>query len=385
MLNDLKYPVLLLTVIFTLSCNHNQSAKESKEMSESECTYAVSSRADVDNLAAFISGMPYGKNECYSRIDSIVNWRNFSTELDSLFSFGNRLRINKMKNWADSELVRDSSITILFYPFSGPDFLNADIFYPNVNQYILIGLEPIGDLPDICNMAPDSVISYLNSVHIVFKDILIRSYFITSRMKNDLKKTKINGIIPLISLFIERTGHHIVSIQMIGVDSLGSCHVIDSLKNQKNIVKGVRIDFKMNSTGKVQSVFYFRADLSNKGLKENPGFSNYISKLPKSYTFLKSAAFLLPYYNFKIIRNLIFDISFTILQDDSGIAYRHFDKSKWNIRLYGRFSRPKNELTYVKERDLAAAFRHSIAKPLPFSLGYNYGTNHTSLVYAIKK
>jgi hypothetical protein len=217
------------------------------------------------------------------------------------------------------------------------------------------------------------------------KDIFKRSYFITKEMNNDLRKTKVNGTIPLISLFIKRTGHQIVSIQRIGVDSVGRWQITDSLKNKKNIVPGIKIDFLSLSKKKVQSVFYFRTDISDKGLAKNQGFKVYLSELPQSYSFLKAAAYLMHSDNFKIIRSVIFNVSSTILQDDSGIAYKYFDKSKWNIKLYGKYIKPKNEFSYINEPDLAKAFKLSVYKPLPYSLGYNWRTDHTSLLYAIKK
>jgi hypothetical protein len=273
----------------------------------------------------------------------------------------------------------------VFYPFSGPDFLNADIFYPNADQYIMIAMEPIGSLPDFCTMPADSVKSYLNSVNNALKDIFKRSYFITLKMNNDLSKTKANGTVPLISLFIKRTGHQIKSVQRIGIDSTGAWHDIDSLKDQKNIINGVKIDITSQAGGKTQSVFYFRTDLSDKGLKNRKGFQNYLSALPQSFTYLKAASYLMHSDNFKLIRTFIFDKSSTILQDDSGIAYKYFDKAKWDIRLYGKYSKPKDEFAYIREPDLAKAFEGPGVKPLTYSLGYNWGTNHTSILYAVKK
>jgi hypothetical protein len=383
MLHKLKFPALFLIVVLILSCNHTPKVKELKKTSES--TYVTPVNTITDDLVSFISGIPGNKSECFSKLDSMVKWNHYARELDNMFSHANSFRFKKMKIWADSEIIRNQSITTVFYPFSGPDFLNANIFYPDADQYIMIGMEPIGYLPDICNMPPESVNSYLNTVNNALKDIFKRSYFITSRMNNDLTKTKINGTIPLLSLFIKRTGHQIVSIQRIGVDSAGKWQISDSLKNKKNIAPGIKVDFLSLSKKKMQSVLYFRTDISDKGLAKNPGFKIYLSELPNSYSYLKAASYLMHSDNFKIIRSVIFDISSTILQDDSGIGYKYFDKMKWNIKLYGKYSKPKNEFSYISEPDLQKAYKSSIYRPLPYSLGYNWGTDHTSLLYAIKK
>jgi hypothetical protein len=389
MLNSLKFSALSLTVVLLMSCNNSPKPKEIKDLKEKkeipESKSVTPVNKNTDDLVSFLSGIPVDENTCLSKLDSTVKWKIYSKELETMFAHTNSFRIEKMKSWADSELVRNKDIKTVFYPFSGPDFLNADIFYPDADQYIMIGLETIGYLPDVCKMRPDSVHSYLNTINNSLKDIFKRSYFITSKMSSDLQKTKVNGTIPLISLFIKRTGHQIVSIQRIGVDSLGKWQSIDSLKNKKNIVPGVKIDFLSLSKGKVQSVLYFRTDISDIGLAKNPGFKYYLAHLPRSYSYLKAASYLMHSDNFKIIRNTIFDISATILQDDSGIAYRYFNKSSWDIRLYGKYLKPRDEFKYINEPDLQKAYDKAIPRPLTYTLGYNWGVGHSNLLYAIKK
>jgi hypothetical protein len=385
----IKLSVLFPILIMVISCNHNPKAKEAKEIKEvkklSDSTITTPVNTITDDMASFISGMPYNKNECLSRLDSIIRWKNYAREMDKMFSHSTLLRLEKMKIWADSELIRNQSIKTVFYPFSGPDFLNTNILYPDADQYIMIAMEPIGSLPDICKMPTDSVKSYLKKINYSLKDIFKRSYFITKEMDKDLRKTKVNGTLPLISLFIKRTGHQIISVQRIGVDSLGKCQSIDSLKNKKNIVSGVKVDFVSPTSKKVQSVYYFRTDISDKGLAKNKGFKIYLSELPQSYSYLKAASYLMHFDEFKTIRSVIFDISSTILQDDSGIAYKYFDKHKWDIKLYGNYFKPKDEFSYISEPDLEKAYKSSVYRPLGYSLGYNWRTGHSNLLYAIRK
>jgi hypothetical protein len=384
MLNKLIPSTFLLMMFFTLSCHHDTNIKNSEKKSDRARVMSIDTV--TDDLSSFISGMAYNsKNQCLSKLDSMTNWRKYSGGLDKIFIHDDSLRLGKMKNWANREFQKNKSTTTLFYPFSGPDFLNANILYPNADQYIMIGLEPVGSLPEICNMPPDSVNDYLNEIDDSMKDIFRRSYFITSTMKNEMKTTKVNGTIPLIVLFIRRTGHHIISAQRIGVNSEGKLQIIDSMRNKENIVPGIKIDFVSLPEERIQSVYYFSTDISDKGLEKNHGFVDFLSQLPPSNTFIKAASFLMHYNGFKKIRSLIFDISSTILQDDSGIAFRYFDKSKWDIKLYGKYSKPKNEFSNISEPDLEKAYKHTLFRPLPFNLGYNWGTDHTSLLYAVKK
>jgi hypothetical protein len=329
--------------------------------------------------------MQHGKTGCLARLDSTTRWNQFSVRLDSGFLDLDSSRFAKMEKWADSELINCHGSTTLFYPFGGPDLLNANIFYPNANKYILIGLEPVGVLPDLCNMSVEQINKYLEDVRFSLKDIFKRSYFITGNMIGALKKSSVNGSVPLISLFIERNGYNIVSIKNVGIDENGTCQLADSLKNIKNFTQGVKIDFAADTGRRIQSVYYFQTDISDEGLKKNPGFQKYLSMLPESYTYLKAASYLMHGKDFSMIRNIVFDKSKSILQDDSGIAYRFFDKNKWDIHLYGSYARPGKEFSWINETDLAKAYTNPSVKPVPFTLGYNWRTQHINLLYAVKK
>lgn len=384
----LKFCIAAMMVALIISCNHRSQAKELNKTPDPAADTIPPPPVTInptDNLAAFISGMPYIDNQCFHKIDSVINWKHYANELDTLFSAGNERRFSRMALWGDSELIRNSDVTTLFYPFAGPDFLNAHLFYPGVDSYIMIGLEPVGYIRDVCKEVPDSVESYFNYVTYAMRDIFKRSYFITSRMTADLNRAKTNGTVPLISLFIKRTGHNILVIQRLGVDSLGNCLPIDSLKNQKDVTSGVRIDFSSQSDKKVQSVYYFRADISDAGLKTRTGFRKYLENLPVSYTYLKAASYLMHFDDFKIIRDDIFEKSKTILQDDSGIGYKYFDHNAWDIQLYGKYEKPIKDFSYISEPELDKAYKTLPVKPLDFTVGYNYRTGFANMLYAVRK
>lgn len=372
----------LLITFLVVSCN--QKPPKVKEP-VAPMVYSVPYDSLTDDVAAFISGMEHGKSGCLTRLDSTTKWKQFSIRIDSGFLDLDTSRFAKMESWADSELVDRLGSTTLFYPFGGPDLLNANILYPNADKYLLIGLEPVGGMPDLCNMPEDMINKYLEDVRYSLKDIFKRSYFITGNMIGALKKSSVNGAVPVISLFIKRNGYNIVSIYYIGIDSTGICQMEDSLKNIKRLTHGIRIDFAADTGRRVQSVFYFQTDISDEGLKNNPGFQKYLSMLPESYTYLKAASYLMHGGDFSMIRNVVFDKSKSILQDDSGIAYRYFDKIKWDIHLYGTYARPGKEFSWINETDLAKAYTDPSVKPVPFTLGYNWRTQHINLLYAIRK
>jgi len=381
---SLTKSLLLLLFIATLFFSCNSKAPKITEEPVKK-VYRVPYDTLKDDLAGFISGKAHGKSGCLASLDSTTMWKKFAFSMDSGFADLDTSRFSKMKIWADSELVDRKGSSTLFYPFGGPDILNANIFYPNAGKYILIGLEPVGELPELCNVPVEQVNRYIGDVWYSLKDIFKRSYFITGNMIGALKKNSVNGAVPVMSLFLKRNGYHIVSLEYIAVNNDGSCLPSDSLKNAKGITQGVKIDFAADTGRLVQSVYYFKTDISDAGLKANPGFSKYLAQLPVCHTYLKAASFLMHGADFSMIRDIVFEKSSSILQDDSGIAYRFFDKNTWRINLYGKYMRPGKEFAWINETDLAKAYEDPAITAVPFTLGYNWRTQAINLLYAVRK
>ena len=382
-MSNIKNLFSLVVLIFFLAACNSQPKKVT--VAPPPKPYSVPYDTVTEDKALFISGMAHGKSGCMARLDTATNWKQFSFRLDSGFLDLDTARFVKMGKWANSELIDCNGSTTVFYPFGGPDILNANIFYPNAAKYVLIGLEPVGALPDLCNMTTEQVNKYLEDIRYSLKDIFKRSYFITGNMIGALKKSSVNGSIPLLALFIERNGYNIVSISPVGIDLNGDCQPADSLKGLKDFAHGVKIDFAADTGRRVQSVYYFQTDISDEGLKKNPSFEKYLSQLPSCYTYLKAASYLMHGKDFSVIRNTVFEKSKTILQDDSGIAYAYFEKKIWDIHLYGSYIRPGKEFSWINETDLAKAYTDPSVKPVPFTLGYNWRTQHINLLYAVRK
>jgi hypothetical protein len=102
-------------------------------------------------------------------------------------------------------------------------------------------------------------------------------------------------------------------------------------------------------------------------------------------TLLKAASYLMHSDNFSQVRGYLLTHSKVIVQDDSGIPYRYFDRNKWNIRFYGRYIGPINR--FLKNGQLDLAKDNSTANPtyLPFSFGYQWQPSRSSLIVATPK
>lgn len=338
-----------------------------------------------DNNARVLSGLPQGKGSELASIDTTASWKSFSTSFDSSWALIEKKRFAKMRDWRSVELADvNSNTNSVFYPFSGPDVLNAFILFPKAKTYTLLALEPIGELPDFNTMTEEQKQQYYLSVEVSLNDLLKKSYFITKNMLHHLQKNKVNGTIPLMCLFLKRTGNTIVNIQSVGIDTAGS--VFDRADSSKfKGTKGVRIDFLAQGSNELRSVYYFKCDLGDAGIKANKGLGKYLQNLGTVHTYLKSASYLLHYRDFTTVRDIIFEKSDFIVQDDSGIAYHYFDKEKWKIELYGKYAKPVVDFPHIKEPDLQQAYaKDSTIKELPFELGYHWGTRANNMLKATK-
>ena len=70
--------------------------------------------------------------------------------------------------------------------------------------------------------------------------------------------------------------------------------------------------------GKPQTLYYFRTDISDDGLKKS-GFLKFAEQLGKGDSFIKSASYLPHADSFSKIREFLLDRSQALVQDDSGI------------------------------------------------------------------
>jgi hypothetical protein len=295
-----------------------------------------------------------------------------------------------MKDWGRKEFAKPNSETkTVFYPFSGPDYLTANAFFPDADTYIMLGLEPVGKLPELANFKKGEAADYAADFKKSLSDIFDKSYFITQRMLNDFQSQKVNGLLPVLSFFIQKSGNDLLDVHYLvryGQDSISE--VSYDFKDPERKPFGVKIDFAQD--GKKKSVYYFKYDVSNKLFNDTTIFYKFINeRTQNSTTYIKSASYLLHAGFMANMRTLILNNSNAIIQDDTGIPFNYFeDKGNFDIQLYGEYSKPVSDFPYLKlQKPLQEAFKRDSAKVgnLPFHLGYHWGTKKDIIIYAKRK
>jgi hypothetical protein len=255
-----------------------------------------------------------------------------------------------------------SSSGTMYYMFSGPDFLYAYTFFPNANTYILAGLEPVGQVPDLSRMNPEMLNANLGALRSSMSTLLITHYFVTEEMRSELGRGNLGGTLPILYVFLARLG----------------CTVLDTVYVH-NPAEGVKITFSHG--GGSQTLYYFKTDLSG----GDSAFLRWCAARGPGVSLIKAASYLMHGDGFSGVRNFLLEHSSFIVQDDSGIPLRAFSKG-WALEFYGRFVPHGEKFGKYDQEALAEIYRRNPPPPeLGFAFGYWWQAERGILMLARRK
>lgn len=332
-----------------------------------------------NQAARYIAGMPQLDSNAYSMATKKPIWQKYARQVDSTWALYDKNRLSIMRNWYETEFgaYRHQEKNV-FYPFSGPDWLNIYTIYPNGNKYVMAGLELVGNNPEPNKLSDAELAKGLDGLRGGLKTLIERGYFITSYMGRDLYASKFNGVLPVIYFFMARTNCNIVDQKFIGLDAEGNEHEINTAMKtdaNANYMRGVKILFQHPDTKKLGIVYYFSGDVEDKAIAAGKtNFPNFVKKnWHNTNTFIKAASYLMHTPTFVTLKNLVLDKSDVILTDDSGLPLKAVNDGKWDLTYYGHYNGPTSDFPYIKEYDRLAIYKKDSAKikPIPFGTGYN--------------
>jgi hypothetical protein len=340
---------------------------------------------DIKNLfnqvSLFLAGRKTDEFKALQKKDYYVNYKD---KLDEAWKNGTAKNLENIKKWKQLNRLPVNDTIPLFYPFSGPDIVYANAFFPKAKTQILIGLENPGKLPNLSKMDDHQISLYLYNLYHSLRYINQAGYFTTSQMINDFSDSSLNGIIHLLCFYISKTNNHIGKIGSVQIDHYGTEKEKKNFEVADEYINGIKIEYFSNEYQIYKTLYYFPIDLSNGNLKDQLGFLMFLNKFGEKNTFLKSASYLLHDNDFSIIRDLILQQSGKILQDDSGIPFEIISNSGFSVQLYGNYSQTIKIFSKYYQPDLKKALNEQKNKPLPFKLGYNSWKNEMVLMYAEK-
>jgi hypothetical protein len=311
-------------------------------------------------------------------------WKNYSDTIELSWYRYDTARYIVLKEWAYDELQElNTKRFTFFYPFSGPDVLHGNMFFPNADTTIMIGLEAVGNIPFLGFTPKDSLYKYFGTINNSLYAVLNYSFFRTLSMRKDLTAAQVGGTLPLLLILLERTHNRVLNVRGVHLDKSGN-FVFDDLMTRKKVKSpGVEITYCREDSTHESKLYYFSVDLSNSGFyNKNPEFLTFLKKMGMVSTLLKSASYLMYTPDFTMIRSLILNQSSIILQDDSGIPHHFFSTGSWNHTLYGTYTGTIPLFAGKYQPGLVAEYKKNKekVKPLRFGIGYKYHVGESNLV-----
>jgi hypothetical protein len=341
-----------------------------------------------DDTARFLAGLAPASGSPLAALAATPQWAQHAKYFNSIFDKEDANTLSKVRAFAAARLT-DHHDTLL-YMFSGPDFLYATSFFPHETTYVLAGLEPVGDIPQLTELPRSTVEGTLHHLESSLYTILNLSFFITKNMQTQLSEGPVFGTLPILYVFLARTGKTIHEASYVRIDSAGNFIPPDEPPSSgeskrsegENATSGVKIVFSAGG-GPKQTLYYFSTNLANDGVNKS-GFLAFCAKFGTTDSFLKSASYLLPSGGFTKVRDFLLDHSATVLEDDSGIPLAAFDVNKWHLEPFGRYLGPIAVFPHDYQPRMAELFRSASPAPLDFGIGYRWRRNESNLLLATR-
>jgi hypothetical protein len=342
--------------------------------------------ASVNDTARFLAGLPVSEGSPLIPLEQTAVWQQHATFFDQAWAKLAARQFVGIRDW-EVDYLPDATqpLPVVFYMFSGPDFLYANQFFPNASTYILAGTEPIGPLPDVLRFAGAALDLVLQNLEKSLNNVLSFSFFITKDMKTDLQREELQGTLPIFYVFLARGGKTITDISFITLDKNGQPHPTSPNEKSKSLTHGVRVTFVGAPDMPSQTLYYFTTDLSNDGIRSQPGFLKFCAAHGTGASLLKSSSYLMFENGFSTVREFLLDHSKAIVQDDSGIPIAAFDQAKWRLRFFGSYAGPIDLFKQYYQPQLQGLYQQSNPAPLQFGIGYRWTRRQSTLIVATGK
>ena len=333
-----------------------------------------------DDAARYLAGLPPAPDSPLAALANDPRWQRHVRYFDALFEREDATTLSKVRDFAREHLTEKHDT--MLYMFSGPDFLYATSFFPNASTYVLAGLEPAGDVSQLTALKRPTLDYTLQNIERSIGTLMNYSFFITHNMRTQLNAGPVYGTLPILYVFLARTGKTVHDVTFVDLDSDGNIQTWNETagKRGRSAASGVRIVFSAGN-GPWQTLYYFSTNLADGGVARS-GFLTFCARLGTADSFIKSASYLLHGGGFSKVRGFLLEHSATILQDDSGIPLVYFDQKKWRLQPLGRYAGPLSIFARAYQPRMAELFRR--AAPLDFGLGYRWRRNESNLLLAQK-
>jgi hypothetical protein len=214
----------------------------------------------------------------------------------------------------------------ILYLFSGPDFSYADLFFPHMENLVLIGQQPIGSFLDLS--CENQLKQRLLDIGYLMSNIPFSTCYSTKNMNNYLKKW---GIGDLLTVGIVLADYRICDYQLISLSKMGTVQE----QHLPDAIHGIKIRYRKHKNDLKRCVYYFQHTLES---EINPSLQSFIDSLKIDTAFYKGSGYATQ--KLPKINQFVLDKVNYIVQGDTGIPLSEFNLELWEMKLFGIYARP---------------------------------------------
>jgi len=389
-MRPLLFTLSALVVISFTACGgkknpNNKPGNDSTAVDSNTNKPAPKVDAELNDLAKLLAGIP--TEQYYKGIADTGFYGKYKSSMDFEWNKLDKEMIKPILQWGKENV--DYTLKgnkTCFYPFSGADFLYANLFFPNAENYILIGLEPPGSITDPTKMSKEEVQNYLYSNDNAMGMSHDKGFYRTNSMRVDFSKKHLNGTVHNILFYVARLGYDVTGIEYFDLDSAtGKPNYTKAIYGEKNSKYGVKVKFT-DAEKRDRSIYYLGYNIWNPMLKgEQDPIFKFMDGFGGHSTFLKAASYLCQYPGYTLMHNYIANTSSSIIQDDSGMPYASLKNEAWKMQLWGDFETVLPLFRNYNQPDLKKAYDdQGETKKLPFFIGYNVSIGKSNLQYCVR-
>ena len=373
---------LMLSIVLMSSCGSGSKNKPTDTDTTAQDSVTKTEAIVLNNyyndIARFVAGMPLSDSSLLKKYTEKNEWKNYAADIDKSWANFQKNKLDVMQPWINKELnVINKKSKDVFYPFSGPDFVYMYTFLPKAENYYMVALEPVGIIPDITKIE-NSMPSFFAALNNAIRDNLNLSFFITKSMKVQMNNAQIKGTIPVLLFFMARMNLHIQNISPATISKEGKQVLSETdilNKVDKKFTNGVEITFLRPGENKLSKLYYYSVSIRNDGFAAMPEAETYLKSLPTDMTtIVKSSSYCMHEDKYDKIRDIVLTHSKFLIQDDSGVPFRFFNKENWDFGYYGIYTRPIPVFSHFYQDNLKKSWPQTAAK-LSFRFGYNEESN----------
>ena len=334
----------------------------------------ASAPATLDDTAKVLAGFPPSQGSALEVLTTDTGWKSQAAKFGQTW-----------KKFEDRQLSRVQQTPVLYYTFSGPDIVYANTFFPDCKTYVMCGLEPVGQAPDLSALPQGRLGGALARLYGSLDTVLALGFFKTADMGSDFRNPDIPGITPVLMTFLARLGKNVRSVDLVALDREGNERPRTASEAVgEDTTPGVKVVFDSGTGTPAQTVYYFSTNISNEGLAKNPGFANFCRKLEPGAGLVKAASYLMHTSPFSDTRDFLMERCKFVLQDDTGIPAMVFTDREWQVRPYGRYVRPIDMFRGYYQKKLAELYASADRVPLEFGVGYYYRVADCNMILAAR-